>query len=460
MRVTLTTANLRRALSVMPALRFTTGLPAAWRALRPRLPTIHVDDRVRYQRIIGFGAAMTDSSAWLMYDELSPSAREGLMQALFGSSGIHLTFVRIPIGASDFSATGTPYTYDDLPAGGLDPLLDGFSIVHDDAYVIPALQAMLTVDPGTYTMASPWTAPPWMKANDAFDNGVGAGVLLAADYQPFAAYLVKFIQSYEAAGIPIDALTPQNEPEGPSPFPGMQLDEPAEAELIVQYLEPSLLAAGLRTQIYGVDSGGLLDYARALLSSPAGAVLSGVAWHCYGGLQFMTSLHREFPAVDQLVSECSPGIIPHAPIEVAIDAARNWAGAVALWNLALDPSGGPVQPPNWGCRGCTGVVTISEQTRSVSYRLNYFQFGLISKYVAPGAVRIASTRLVSDFRTDSGSYGVTPGLDDAAFIDPDGTRVLVVYNNSRSTRDFAIGWRRMCVRYKLGARAAATFRWR
>ena len=117
------------------------------------------------------------------------------------------------------------------------------------------------------------------------------------------------------------------------------------------------------------------------------------------------------------MSECSPGIIPYTPGEAIVSSLRNWASA-ALCNLALDPSGGPVQRPNKGCPGCTGVVTIDEQTHAVTYGLNYYQLGQVSKFVAPGAVRIGSNTLVSDFRTPSGTYGVTPGLDDVAFQQP------------------------------------------
>jgi glucosylceramidase len=174
----------------------------------------------------------------------------------------------------------------------------------------------------------------------------------------------------------------------------------------------------------------------------------------------MSTLHEQFPGVDQLVSECSPGITPYSAAETAIDATRNWASAVALWNLALDPSGGPVQPPNSGCSGCTALITVSEQTHEASLGLNYYQFGQISKFVQPGAFRIASSRFVSDYQSASGQYGVTPGLDDAAFLNPDGAKVVVVDNNSLTSKTFAIGWRSRYVSYTLRRKAVVTFVWR
>jgi hypothetical protein len=114
--VTLTTRTLSDRLTAMPNVAFS-------RMATGRTPVISVNDGVRYQQVRGFGAAMTDSSAWLLDTQLSPAERAAAMTSLFGSSGIHLNFLRVPMGASDFTATGTPYTYDDMPPGQSDPTL-------------------------------------------------------------------------------------------------------------------------------------------------------------------------------------------------------------------------------------------------------------------------------------------------------------------------------------------------
>src|SRR5690348_10908258 len=429
--VVMTSANLVWRLARLPNLRFGADEPNG-------VPIVAVDDQTRYQRFTGVGAAMTDSSAWLIYDELSPGTRARLMNALFGASGIHLNFVRVPIGGSDFTANGLPYSYDDLSAGQVDPTLAHFSIAHDLAYVVPALAQMLSLNRHVEILAEPWSPPAWMKTNGAFNNKHGTGWLRSIYRGALAQYIVKFIQAYAAVGIPIDAITPQNEPGAPSDFPGLNLSAAGEVQFITQYLEPALRAAHLDTKIYGLDRGALLYYARSLALGAARDDLAGIAWHCYGGPSYMNVLHALAPTLDQIVSECSPGIIPYTAAEALISSFRNWASAAALWNLALDPAGGPVQRPNVGCPGCTGVVTISEQTHAVSYGLNYYQLGQIGKFVTPGAVRIASNALVSDFRTPAGAYGVTPGLDDVAFRNPDGTIVLVTYNNSGSWIRFAV----------------------
>ncbi len=452
-RVVLTTASLTDRLTPKPDLHFKRSGP-------PQGPDIHVDERIRFQRMTGFGAGMTDSSAWLIYDELTPGARATLMNELFGPHGIHLNFMRVPIGASDFTVTGVPYSYDDMPSGQSDPLLRHFSIRHDGAYVIPALRQMLARNHDVDLLASLWSAPPWMKANHAFDNLFGAGSLLPGDYGALARYFVKFIRAYRHAGVPIDAVTAQNEPLSETAYPGMELPASQEAGFIGLHLRPALNAAGLGTKIYGIDGGGDLPYAHDLLSTAARSALDGIAWHCYGGMGSASVLHRQYPFLDQIVSECSPGIIPYSAAEAAISATRNWASVVALWNLALDPASGPVQAPSSGCQGCTGVVTVSERTHQAYLGANYYQLGQVSKYVQPGAVRIASDRFAVDFRTPTGAYGVTEGLDDVAFLNPDGTKVLVADDTSRATIRFTVAWHGLAFRYALKPGATVSFIWK
>jgi O-glycosyl hydrolase len=428
-------------------------------AARATVPTIHVNDLVHFQQVIGFGAAMTDSSAWLIHDELPLPLSASLMNSLFGPGGIRLNFVRVPMAASDFTANGQPYSYDDLAPGQSDPRLLEFSVAHDDAYIIPALQQMLQINPSVEILANPWSPPSWMKANDKFDNLGGLGTLLPSASQTLAGYFVKFIQAYASRGIPITAITPQNEPESGSPFPGMALTATDEASWIVQDLDPALASAGLHPQIYGYDEGGGVSYPEALLSSPARAKLAGIAWHCYGGLDDMSTLQQADPGVVEIMSECSPGIIPYSVSEVMIGAMRDWASAVSLWNLALDPAGGPVEQPNYGCPLCTGLVTISERTHAYRYRVGYYEVGQMSSFVERGAVRVSTERFVSDYHLAPGKYGVSPGLDNVAFLNPDGGRVLVAYDNSTSAVRFAVDWHNRSFTFKLQPRETVTFTW-
>ncbi|MGA2928319.1 MAG: glycoside hydrolase family 30 beta sandwich domain-containing protein [Solirubrobacteraceae bacterium] len=449
-QVVLTTANLTDALTTMAPLQFGHQPAAGARVL-------HVNDRVRYQTIMGFGGAMTDTSAWLIYDELAPAARAQLLSNLYSPAGIDLNIIRVPIGATDFTAMGIPYSYDDLPVGQSDPQLTNFSIAHDEAYIIPALQQLLQVNPTTHVLAGLWSPPPWMKANDAFNNNSFAGTLLPSLYGPLASYYVKFIQAYQAQGIPIDAITPQNEPRSNSSWPGMEFPVADEAQWLTQDLGPALAAAGLDPIIYGLDDSNLAD-AEAILASPAASMINGIAWHCYEGMGQISALQARYPAEPELLTECSPGIVPYSTAEIAIDATRNWASAVLLWNLALNPYGGPVQIPNYGCFNCTGIVTINELTGTTTYGQNYYQLGQLSKFVQPGAQRISTDRFVSDF-VKGPLYGVTAGLDNVAFINPDGTKVLVAYNNTFSNRRFVVSWHSYTMPYTLPPLATVTLMW-
>lgn len=426
-------------------------------------PVLGVDARVRYQSIVGVGAAMTDSSAWLIYDELAPAARARLIAQLFTAAGIHLPFTLVPIAASDFTAGGVPYTYDDMPAGESDPSLADFSIAHDQAYVLPALREVLAADPGEQIFAVPWSAPAWMKANDALDNAGSRGTLLPADYGPWAQYFVKFLQAYAAAGVPVGAIAPENEPGAASLFPAMSFPEPAEAQWIAQYLRPALQQAGLAPQIYGYDGAwSSASYARGLLGSPAAGALAGIAWHCYHGTpSVMDALHALAPELRQIVTECSPGISPYNASELMIGAFRHWAGTVSLWNLALDPAGGPVQPPNSGCRGCTGVVTIDPASGRISYNAAYYELGQFSRFVDPGARRILSPSFARYYQIGGARTinRVAPGLADAAFRNPDGSIVLLAYNSSSQAIGFTVRWAGRSFDYTLAAGATVTLVW-
>jgi glucosylceramidase len=455
-QVVVTTASLRLALSQRPSLRFTSARPAG-------IPIVTVHDNRSFQRYEGVGGALTDSSAWLIYDRLAPAARTQLLSDLFGSNGIRLGFIRIPIAASDFTAAERPYSYDDVAAHTRDPALLHFSIAHDLPYILPTLRQALALNPGAFVLATPWTAPAWMKTNGSLENRAGRGRLIRSDYGPFARYFVKFLKAYARAGVTVDAVTPQNEPGNPALYPGMSLDEPGEVAFIRGNLVPALAHAGLATKVYGYDYGWsskVIGFAQRLVRSPAAGELAGIATHCYfGSPTEISGLHALNPRLDEIVSECSPGIMPYSTTELEIASFRNWASAVALWNLALEPNGEPVQPPDSGCPHCTGIVAIDSGRRTFSMTPAYYQLGQVSRFVEPGAVRIGSNTLVHYSYPGRNKNIASPGLDDVAFRNPDGTEVLVAYDNSTRPITFAMRSHGRYVSYRLAAGETATLSW-
>jgi glucosylceramidase len=363
------------------------------------------------------------------------------------------------MAGSDFTVDGRPYTYDDAAPGQSDPQLGGFSIDHDQDYILPALRQMLAINPGEEVFAAPWTAPPWMKANGAFNDVGLKGSLLPSAYGAFAGYFVKFLQAYAAAGVHVADVAPENEPASSAVFPAMYFPAPNEARWITQNLQPALRAAGLSPRIYGADVAWRnYLYQHQLATGPARSALSGLAWHCYSGIpNVMGTLHAQAPALDQVVTECAKELHPFPVPLIAIGALRNWASAVTLWNLALDPAGGPVQPPNTGCHGCTGLVTVNERKHTVAFGLGYYQLAQLGRYLQDGARRIDSNHFVR-YR-DTAAPTATPGLDDVAFENPDGTRVVVAYNNGNAPARFAVEWNGRSFSYALAPKATATFSW-
>ena len=430
------------------------------------VPIIDVNDQLRYQEFSGIGAAMTDSSASLIQNGLSASDRLTLLQNLFGASGIR---PELPTGADGgVGLHGHPRrrtpTTTCHPARPTRPCRSSRSSTTCPTS-FPALQLARSVNPGLEILANPWSPPAWMKANDSLDNSNDKGTLLTSSYGPLASYFVKVIQAYQNAGVSIDAITPQNEPRTPpgagTSYPGLTLPDTAEASFISAYLAPALQAAHLSTKIYGNDlSWDQLSDASGLTTSSALSDLSGIAWHCYfGSPTVMSQLHQAAPGLDQIEDECSPELRNFGTPELLISTLRNWASVVALWNVALDPSGGP-KGTNNGCPGCTGVVTIDSSAHTVTYSNEYYELGQVSAFVSPGATRVDSQNFVTYGLNGSNILTVSSGLDDVAFVNPDGSHVLVAYDNSTAPISFGVQANGEYFTYTIPSKAMTTFVWK
>src|SRR5258706_3164380 len=242
---------------------------------------VNVNANHLYQQMDGFGAAMTDSSAWLIYNKLSTSQRNPLMQSLFSNTnGIGLSYLRLPMGASEF-VNGNHYTYDDMPAGQSDPNLNNFSIAHDQAYIIPVLQQARSINPALGIMATPWSAPAWMKTNGSLYRGG----LLSSYYGAYANYFARFVDAYSAAGVPVNSLTVQNEPQAkPGDYPGMWMTPANEASFVKNNLGPAL--ANKNVKILALDHNWALPYYGIdVLNEPAGqAYIDSTAFRCFAAI--------------------------------------------------------------------------------------------------------------------------------------------------------------------------------
>ncbi|MDQ0249383.1 glucosylceramidase [Sphingomonas kyeonggiensis] len=411
---------------------------------------IAVDPAKRYQKMVGFGAAITDASAYLIQRKLSPRQRTALLRELFGSEGLGFAFTRLTVGASDFSRSH--YSYDDMPKGAADPALAHFSIAPARQDVLPTARAARAINPKLAVMISPWSAPGWMKSTDSLVKGT----LKEQAYAPFARYLGRTVQGFSAAIGPIDYLSIQNEPDfEPDNYPGMRLSAAQRARIIGDHVGPEFARLGLKTRILDWDHNwDKPEHPLGVLADPAAnRHVAGVAWHCYGGdVSAQTKVREAYPGKDVFFTECSGGNWSGAWADswswtlrtLVMGAPLNWARGVLMWNLALDENHGPHLG---GCGDCRGVVTIDSRTGAITRNPEYYALGQASRFVRPDATRIAAT-------SEPG------GIETVAYANPDGTRVLIAFNAGKQARDLTVSAEGNHFAYRLAAQGAATFRWR
>lgn len=425
--------------------------------------TIDLEEERQYQTMTGFGATFTDSSAWLMNTKQNATQRAAVMNGLFASSGIGLSMLRQPMGSTDFIHTvGGYYTYDDV-AG--DTSLSSFSVSHDDADIVPMIQQALGINSNIKVNLTSWSAPAWMKDNNSLmapaQDGY-PGTLLTADYGIYADYLVKAIQAYQSRGIPIWATSAQNEPTTGNTYNTMVFTAAQSADFIKNYLAPKLYAAGLQPRILAGDTVDFnTTYPVAVFNdAAANAETEGSSHHGYVGTPAdLSTVHDLFPYKSIYQSELAPYCTDEDFRDVLINGPRNWAQSVISWNIALDTTSGPYH--TGAANICDSshhpgipiqpLVTIDQSTGTATYRPSYYWTGQLSKFVQPGAVRIAST-----------SFGAG-SVQDVAFLNLDGTRVVVAWNSDTSSgagaSTFKLRDGSQSLSYTLAKGAMVTFRW-
>jgi len=415
---------------------------------------IVIDASTRYQTMTGFGAAMTDSSAWLLHTRLSAARRQALLTELYGPPpNLNFNMMRLTIGSSDFSLN--VFTLDDIPFGQTDPQLKHFNVASNLQDVIPMMREVLAVNPGMLTIASPWGAPAWMRTTQNLLGGE-----LDEQYEStYADYLVKYLDAYRSHGIPIFALTLQNEPAyAPISYPGMTMGAQTRARLVSKYLGPKLAGRKPRTGILEWDHNWTpVEEPLAVLADPdAARYIDGVAWHCYGGSQHeQGKVHRAHPDKDAYITECTGGDWPLSvngellwfSRNLLVTGIRQWARGVVYWNLALDENHGP---HFGGCSKCKGVITIDSQTGEVTRNEEYYALAHFSRFVEPGAFRVNSTDTDVDDR----------GIANVAFQNAsDGSMVLVMVNLNKEERRVSVTDGRNRFEYAMPAESVATFVW-
>jgi glucosylceramidase len=421
--------------------------PLVFSALPATEPTIEVEEGKRFQSIDGFGFCLTGGSA-MHLSRMRAQARAGLLRELFSTDagGIGTSYLRVTIGASDLNER--VFSYDDLPPGQTDPDLTKFSLDPDRADVIPILKEILAINPSLKILGSPWSPPTWMKTNH---NTVG-GSLDPKFYRSYANYFVKYIREMKSEGIPIEAITVQNEPLHPGNNPSLLMLAPEQAEFIKHHLGPAFRSAGLTTKIIIYDhNADRPDYPISILDDPeARKYVDGSAFHLYRGpIEALTKVHdahadKNLYFTEQWVG--APGNLRgdlkwHVKTLI-IGASRNWSRTVLEWNLSSNPELKP-HTDRGGCDRCLGAVTIDGD--KVTRNSAYYVIAHAAKFVRPGSVRIGSNQ--------------QEALPNVAFAAPNGKKVVIVLNDGAGPQTFDISWQGKRCRSTLGNGAVGTYVW-
>ncbi len=387
---------------------------------------VFVDPTKSFQTFLGIGAALTDASAET-YAKLPNAQQKEFMEACFDKEkGIGYTIARTNIHSCDFSSGS--YTY--INEG--DAALESFNIDHDRKFRIPFIKQAMAAAGGKLTFyASPWSPPAFMKSNKTMLQG---GKLLPEFNQSWANYYVKFINAYEKEGIPVWGLTVQNEPMATQKWESCLYTAEEERDFLKNFLGPTLKKAGLGDKkIIVWDHNRDLMYQRAnvIFNDPEAAKYAwGMGFHWYedwsGGLPMFENVGRvnqSFPTKNLMFTEgCAESFdvtrYQHWGLgeeygRSMINDFNNGTVGWTDWNILLDETGGPNHVGNF----CFAPLHGDTRTGKLIYTNAYYYIGHFSKFIRPGAKRIAAAASRSQLLT-------------TAFTNEDGKVVVVVMNQS------------------------------
>jgi glucosylceramidase len=403
-----------------------------------------LDPDQRFQEILGFGAALTDAACYVL-NELPRAARKQFLQEVFDATGMGLSVCRICIGSSDYARSA--YSYDE---GSRDPEMKRFSIDHDSAYILPILTEALEVCPSLFVLASPWSPPGWMKVG----GSVRGGSMRREHFPAYAKYFQKFIEAYAQAGVPVHAVTVQNEVDTDQEglMPACLWGQGSEMRFVADHLGPGFADNNISTKIWILDHNYDL-WGRALseLADPrVSKFVDGVAWHGYAGEPHsMTLVQKMHPDKHMYWTEGGPEDLSDPCLETNwvhwgvkfADILNNWARSIITWNLALDENG----KPNIGPFSCAGLVTIDSQTKRITPNGQYWALAHYSRAIRKGSRRIHS-------------QGRLHNVSHVAVLNPDGGYAMILTNIGES-KTVSITMSQREVQVHLPADALLTLAW-
>jgi glucosylceramidase len=405
----------------------------------PNESTIVINPATTYQVMDGFGYTLTEGSCELI-SAMSVTQQNALLNDLYGPNGISTNIVRISIAASDLSSSS--YSYNETVG---DTNMTNFSLAGPDAtYLLPVLKKILIINPAIKILATPWSSPRWMKTNNSWIGGS----LKTEYYNAYARYFVKYFDAMKAQGISIWGITPQNEPENANNEPSLLMNATEQKNFINQHLGPQMAAAGYGgIKIIAFDHNcDNPNYAIDVANNST--YVDGSAFHLYlGDITAMSKVHdatnKNVYFTEQYTAPGNfSGDFSWHMLNIVIGSSNNWAKTVLEWNVANNPSLGPRTPG--GCTSCLGAVTIDGN--NYSRNVAYYIIGQISKFVKPGALRVATS-------TTNNNVAV------AGFKNPDGSLILVSLNQGTTSANVKIVSGSSAFNYTIPPASAVTFSW-
>ena len=408
--------------------------------------TMTMNPADQYQGIDGFGSAITGAAAENLLKMSQANRTAFLKQTFSATDGYNFSYIRVPIGCSDFSRT--EYTLNDKEG------LENFALTKEETdYLIPVIKEILAINPNVKVLGSPWTAPRWMKVNNLQDlqpyNSWTGGHLNPKYYGDYGKYFVLWIKAFESNGIPIYAVTPQNEPLNPGNSASMVMTWQEERDFIKTGLGPQLDDAGLGTKIYCFDHNYNYDnmadqmqYPLKIYEDPeASKYIAGAAYHNYGGnVSELSVIHKAAPSKELVFTESTDGEwndgnqdkanenvsrrLLSTMEDIALGTTNNWSRGFILWNLVLDEAHGPFSPADGSCKTGYGTVDLLNNG-TIRKNAYYYIIAHTSTVAHPGAVRIGTT-------------GNQANVVSSAFLNPDGSYGLVLLNKNSESVSFTV----------------------
>ena len=379
---------------------------------------------ITYQTLIGFGGAFTESSGYVL-SLLSDELKKNVLNDYFSQDGINYTICRTHINSCDFSLSNYAYLNDKN--------IEKFDISHDKIYLIPMIKSALEINPDIKLIASPWSPPAFMKDNNNMNNG---GKLLNTYKQLWADYLARYVLEYKKEGINISYMTVQNEPNAVQAWESCNFSPKEEADFLQNYLFPTFKFNKLPIKflVWDQNKERILYRINTIYKIPNIAqIISGIAYHYYTGDHFNNlALTKELcPELLLIHTEGCTGYSKNSKKDEIFNAElyahdiigdlNHGSNAYIDWNMILDYKGGPNHKNNF----CNAPIMTNKSNNGYTRLLTFYYIGHFSKYIKPGAKRIAHS-----------SY--TSKIELTSFVNPDDSIVVVLLNKQDSSLPYKL----------------------